>query len=147
MLGKAVWERNERIVSCNSGREPNKPTKATKSARSGNNYSLRGQGSDSSVTLKVNMADRSDADRQAPGGGVVSKEIDTWNGLEFVSDPLPAATELSGLFSGRLDFLANKKDFDFEAPLAHLVWITSAISIIVTFIASKLLEHLKPSPP
>jgi len=34
---------------------------------------------------------------------------------------------------------AAKKDFDFEAPLTHLIWITSAVSIIVTFIASKLL--------
>ena len=33
----------------------------------------------------------------------------------------------------------GKKDFDFEAPLTHLVWITSAVSIIVTFIASKVL--------
>src|SRR3989440_11952134 len=33
----------------------------------------------------------------------------------------------------------NLKDFDFEAPLTHLVWITSAVSIIVTFIASKML--------
>ena len=28
------------------------------------------------------------------------------------------------------------KDFDFEAPLTHLVWITSAVSIVVTFVAS-----------
>ena len=34
---------------------------------------------------------------------------------------------------------SGKKDFDFEAPLTHLVWITSAVSIAVTFIASKLL--------
>ena len=33
----------------------------------------------------------------------------------------------------------GKKDFDFEAPLTHLVWMTSAVSIAVTFIASKLL--------
>jgi K(+)-stimulated pyrophosphate-energized sodium pump len=33
----------------------------------------------------------------------------------------------------------GKKDFDFEAPLTHLVWITSAVSIGITFIASKLL--------
>jgi len=33
---------------------------------------------------------------------------------------LPAATEMSGLFSGRLDFLANKKDFDFEIDLYEL---------------------------
>jgi len=34
---------------------------------------------------------------------------------------------------------SGKKDFDFEAPLTHLVWITSAISIAITFGASKLL--------
>ena len=33
----------------------------------------------------------------------------------------------------------GKKDFDYEAPLTHLVWLTSAVSIAVTFIASKLL--------
>jgi K(+)-stimulated pyrophosphate-energized sodium pump len=33
----------------------------------------------------------------------------------------------------------DKKDFDFEEPLTHLVWITSAVSIVVTFIASYLL--------
>ncbi|ACB74831.1 sodium-translocating pyrophosphatase [Opitutus terrae] len=36
----------------------------------------------------------------------------------------------------------GKKDFDFEAPLTHLVWITSAVSIAITFIASYyLLAH------
>jgi K(+)-stimulated pyrophosphate-energized sodium pump len=29
-----------------------------------------------------------------------------------------------------------KKDFDFEAPLTHLVWLTSAVSIAITFAAS-----------
>jgi K(+)-stimulated pyrophosphate-energized sodium pump len=33
----------------------------------------------------------------------------------------------------------KQKDFDFEAPLTHLVWITSAVSIGVTFLASKVL--------
>src|SRR5213594_3964614 len=33
----------------------------------------------------------------------------------------------------------GKKDFDFEAPLTHLVWITSAVSILITFFASKIL--------
>jgi len=36
----------------------------------------------------------------------------------------------------------HKKDFDFEAPLTHLVWITSAVSIAITFVASYfLLAH------
>jgi K(+)-stimulated pyrophosphate-energized sodium pump len=30
----------------------------------------------------------------------------------------------------------QQKDFDFEAPLTHLVWITSAVSIAITFAAS-----------
>lgn len=33
----------------------------------------------------------------------------------------------------------NKNDFDFEAPLTSLVWITSIVSIIVTYIVSYLL--------
>ena len=38
----------------------------------------------------------------------------------------------SALFGG-------KKDFDFEAPLTHLVWVTSAVSILATFGVSYLL--------
>lgn len=38
----------------------------------------------------------------------------------------------------------GKKDFDFEEPLTHLVWITSAVSIAVTFIASYLLLAKQP---
>ena len=34
---------------------------------------------------------------------------------------------------------SHLKDFDPEAPLTHLVWITSIISILVTFVASKML--------
>jgi putative CocE/NonD family hydrolase len=87
--------------------------------RSGTAYRLREQkpsGNDF-VPLKIDFAERSDVDRNAPGGGVVDTAVDTWNGIEFVSDPLPKATELSGLFSGRLDFVCNKKDFDFEIDL------------------------------
>ena len=36
------------------------------------------------------------------------------------------------------------KDFDFEAPLTHLVWITSAVSIGITFIASHALLAKQP---
>ncbi len=34
---------------------------------------------------------------------------------------------------------ANKQEFDFEAPLTSLVWITSIISIVVTYIVSNIL--------
>ncbi len=52
---------------------------------------------------------------------------------------------VTSLFSYFLNEVISKakfgslKDFDFEAPLTHLVWITSAVSIAVTFIASKML--------
>jgi putative CocE/NonD family hydrolase len=72
------------------------------------------------VALRVDLVDRSDADRVVPGGGVLDPAVDTWNGLEFVSDPLTEPTELSGLFSGKLDFIANKKDFDFNLALYEL---------------------------
>jgi putative CocE/NonD family hydrolase len=75
---------------------------------------------DASIDLRVDLADRSDADRKVPGGGVLDTEVDTWNGIEFISDPLPKVIEMSGLFSGRLDFVANKKDFDFEIDLYEL---------------------------
>ena len=40
----------------------------------------------------------------------------------------------------------NKKKFNFEQPLTNLVWITSAISIIVTFCATYLLLGSLPDP-
>jgi K(+)-stimulated pyrophosphate-energized sodium pump len=55
----------------------------------------------------------------------------------------PDDRDLSGLLLHHL-FISNvlfsgKKDFDFEAPLTHLVWVTSAVSILATFGASYLL--------
>jgi len=53
----------------------------------------------------------------SPSNGIVDKNLDSWNGVVFVSDPFRKPTELSGLFSGRLDFIANKKDLDFRIEL------------------------------
>jgi predicted acyl esterase len=68
---------------------------------------------EASVSLTVNLADRSDSNRFVPGGGVADTAIDTALSLVFASAPLPSATEVSGLFSGHLELVANKKDFDF----------------------------------
>jgi len=60
----------------------------------------------------------------------------------FVMRALMIVTSLASYFGNEIlskIMFAGKKDFDFEAPLTHLVWITSAVSIAVTFIASKLL--------
>lgn len=75
----------------------------------------------SPATLTVDLKDRSDADRTPPtGGGIVDRGIDTWNGVEYLSEPLKKDTEVSGLFSGHLDLQTNKKDMDFVVELYEL---------------------------
>ena len=73
------------------------------------------------IVQSVNLADRRDVDRIAPGGNIVDKAIDTWDGLQFVSDPIKGPFEISGLFTGHLDFITNKKDFDFFVQLFELM--------------------------
>jgi putative CocE/NonD family hydrolase len=75
---------------------------------------------DTSLTQRVDLANRSDVDRNVAGGGIVSTEIDTVDVLQFVSDPLPEPTEVSGLFSGSLDLVVNKRDFDAYIALYEL---------------------------
>jgi len=90
--------------------------------RDGNNYraSERNPATNTTVAQAMDLADRSDADRTAPGGGIVDSAIDTWNGITFVSNPLLSPIETSGLFSGRLEFVTNKKDFDINISLYEL---------------------------
>src|SRR3989442_1020270 len=60
----------------------------------------------------------------------------------FVMRSLMIVTSLVSYFGNEAiskAMFGAKKDFDFEAPLTHLVWITSAVSIGITFIASKML--------
>jgi K(+)-stimulated pyrophosphate-energized sodium pump len=60
----------------------------------------------------------------------------------FVMRSLMILTSLVSYFLNEVISKAKftgKKDFDFEAPLTHLVWITSAVSIAVTFAASYVL--------
>ncbi len=63
----------------------------------------------------------------------------------FVMRALMIVTSLVSYFINQAISKAkygNLKDFDFEAPLTHLVWITSAVSIGITFLASYyLLAH------
>ncbi len=81
---------------------------------------------DTFVAQTVDLADRSDADRTTSGDSI-DQALDTWNivdtaphlanALEFDGEPLTKATEFSGLFSGQLDVVINKKDFDFSVTL------------------------------
>jgi uncharacterized protein len=75
---------------------------------------------DGSMHQTIDFADRRDVDVQSPGGGVQDRVLDSTNGLVFISEPLTKAIELSGLFNGHLDFIANKRDFDFQVALYEL---------------------------
>jgi predicted acyl esterase len=57
--------------------------------------------------LVVDFADRTDADFNPPPG-----VPDTRNALVFETDALEQPLEIDGLFQGRLEVVANKRDFD-----------------------------------
>ena len=92
--------------------------------------------------------------------GVTGVALIAFLALSLADSPVVCATLIIWLFTMRalmiatslVSYLLNeaitrakfgdKKDFDFEAPLTHLVWITSAVSIVITFLASYfLLAH------
>ena len=75
---------------------------------------------DSAVTLTVDLRDRSDSALIVPGGGVQDTAIATLGSRVYVSDPLPQATEISGLFKSHLELMTNKRDFDFEISIFEL---------------------------
>lgn len=92
-------------------------------ATHGQTLSLQGMnppGRRSDILLTVDLADRSDASHPSVGGGVADTVIDTRNGLAFLSEAFDKPIELSGLFSGRLDFIINKKDVDLAIDLYEL---------------------------
>jgi K(+)-stimulated pyrophosphate-energized sodium pump len=65
----------------------------------------------------------------------------------FVMRALMIVTSLVSYFLNQAFSQAkygHQKDFDFEAPLTHLVWITSAVSIGITFAASYFLLAKQP---
>ncbi|MCW5552945.1 MAG: sodium-translocating pyrophosphatase [Verrucomicrobiae bacterium] len=94
--------------------------------------------------------------------GVTGVALVVFLALALASSPVACATLIIWLFVMRslmivtslVSYFLNgiisqakyggKKDFDFEAPLTHLVWITSAVSIGITFIASYFLLAKQP---
>jgi hypothetical protein len=69
------------------------------------------------IPQEIDLADRKDIETRVPGGGIVDREINRMGSLVFASDPFTEATEVSGLFSARLEFVTNKKDFDLGVEL------------------------------
>jgi K(+)-stimulated pyrophosphate-energized sodium pump len=94
--------------------------------------------------------------------GVTGVALIAFLALALALKPLIAATLIIWLFAMRILMIVTSvgsywlngaiskakygklKDFDLEAPLTHLVWITSLVSIAVTYVASWFL--LGPSP-
>ena len=83
-----------------------------------------------SIPQTVDFAVRSDAAQTNFGAAnvgnwngsetIVGKSLRTPNGFAFVSAPFQTPVELSGQFSGLLNFITNKKDFDFNVQLYEL---------------------------
>jgi putative CocE/NonD family hydrolase len=68
------------------------------------------------LTQRIDFADRSDVAWTAPPLSL-TPTLDDHNGLVFVGDPVTHPTEVSGLFSGSLDFVCNKRDLDISLTL------------------------------
>jgi uncharacterized protein len=100
------------------------------------------------VYQSMDFKDRSDVDRVSPASGdIIDTVIDTYGSVVFESAPLDRSRDLSGLFSGRLDFVTNKKDFDLQVQLYEhtgdgkyfeLSWYTARAS----YIANRSRRHL-----
>ncbi|MBA2685509.1 MAG: hypothetical protein H0U66_13565 [Gemmatimonadaceae bacterium] len=84
---------------------------------------------DSFVEQRVNLADRRDIDHVYIGGSTVDSALDLLNSVAFATEPLNEQTELSGLFSGHLDFTTNKRDLDISIALYELTSERKYISL------------------
>ena len=71
------------------------------------------------IVQRVDFADRGDAG-WTPPPNVVNKALDPHLGLVFAGEPLPRDTELSGAFSGVLEFAVNKRDVDLSIGIYEL---------------------------
>ena len=88
---------------------------------SGTSHSLTGSPGSLTATLsqRIDLRYRADIDSNFAGGGIRDTAISTYEALTFVSDPLEDV-EVSGLYSGHLEFVTNKKDFDLSVALYEL---------------------------
>lgn len=68
------------------------------------------------LVQRVDFRDRDDADWRA-SPLTLAPTLDAHGGLVFVGEPLEAPLEISGLFSGTLDFIVDRRDFDYTVEL------------------------------
>lgn len=111
VMGANAWKSAPSITAMANGRM----RLYLNSSRTGGRFTLTASPAPSGTSIKqtVNLADRSDVN--APRvGGVLDAGLDTANSVVLVSEQMKEATEISGLLSGRLELVANRKDFDFS---------------------------------
>jgi uncharacterized protein len=119
VTGANVWKHAPSLAAMSSGSQ-RYFLSADEAADAAHAHRLSAAAAATSIALSVDWADRRDVDAQTPGGDVQDKTLDSSNGLVFISEPLANPTEMSGLFSGHLEFVANKSDFDFQVSLYEL---------------------------
>jgi len=64
----------------------------------------------------VDFRNRADV-AYAPASDIITTTVDTHDGIAFATPSLRTAADVSGLFSGDLDVVANKKDVDINVAL------------------------------
>jgi putative CocE/NonD family hydrolase len=127
VMGANLWRHAPSLAAMSDGTL----TLHLSSARIGNAYRLEPQNTvaEAFVTQKVDLSDRTDVNWATPDSPI-DQALDSWNivdkapnighSIEFESEPFDKPIEVSGLFSGTLDFIANKKDFDLGITLFEL---------------------------
>jgi len=68
------------------------------------------------LTQRLDLADRSDAG-WTPSPLAITQTLDAHNGITYISEPITRETEISGLMTGKLDFIVNKRDVDLAVTL------------------------------
>jgi putative CocE/NonD family hydrolase len=118
VMGANVWKHAPSIAAMAAGKMRFYLT----AVRNGDAYRMSGTAprDGAAIAESVDFANRADIDRIVPGGGIVADAVDTVDAVAYVSDPLNQRTEVSGLFSGRLEFIINKRDFDLFVGLYAL---------------------------
>jgi len=113
VMGANVWKHAPSLAAMNNG-----ALRLYLQAGNGNEHRLGSEmpGRDDVIEQRIDFADRSDGDWTAPLLSL-TPTLDDHNGLVFASAPMEQATEVSGLLSGRLDFVSNKRDMDISVAL------------------------------
>jgi putative CocE/NonD family hydrolase len=117
VMGGNVWKHAPSLAAMG----PRRTRLYFGAAREDGTWRLQGEASKRpSAVQTLDLADRRDADRIVPGGDIVDKVLDTEGSVAFVSEPFAAAVEFSGLFSGHLELVTNKRDVDLHIGLYEL---------------------------